>query len=63
MEGGKLILALKTVVNQHTFGSRIKGNSSLRLLSFMLSYVVVKLGVATYLENDGERLSKSKRIL
>jgi hypothetical protein len=51
MEGGKLIMDLKTIVNQWTFDFGIRRNSSLRLLSLMLSYMVVKFGVATSLEN------------
>jgi hypothetical protein len=55
MEGGNLIMDLKTIVNQWTFGFGIRRNSSLRLSSLMLSYMVVKFGAATSLENHGER--------
>jgi hypothetical protein len=54
MEGGKLILTLQTIVNQWTFGYGIKINSSLRLLSFLLSYMVVKFGSPRSLENSGK---------
>jgi hypothetical protein len=54
MEGEKIIMDLKIVVNQRTFGYGIKGNSSLRLSSLLLSYMVVKFGVVASLENRGE---------
>jgi hypothetical protein len=56
MEGGKLIMGSKTIVNQHTFGfGIIKKNSSLIVSSLQLSYMDVKFGVEVYLENLGER--------
>lgn len=44
MEGGKLILVLKTTVNQQTSSCGIKKNSSLRLLLLLLSCMVAKFG-------------------
>jgi len=55
MEGGKLIMHLKTIVNQQTFSYVIRRNSSLRLSSLLRLYMVVKFEVATSLENCGER--------
>jgi len=55
MEGGKLILILKIVVNWQTFGYAIRKISSLRLLSLLLSYIDVNLGDAISLMNLGER--------
>jgi len=55
MEGGKLIMDLKIVQNQRTFGFGISRNFSLRLSPFLLSYMVAKFGLATSLENRGER--------
>jgi hypothetical protein len=55
MEGGKLIMGLKTIVNQQTFGYGIRKNSSLRLSSLLLFYMDVKFGDVVSLENHGER--------
>jgi hypothetical protein len=55
MEGGNLIMGLKTIVNYWTFGYGIRKNSSLRLSLLMLFYMDVKFGDALYLENHGER--------
>jgi hypothetical protein len=55
MEGGKLILHLKTNVNPR--------NSSFKILSLMLSYMDVKFGVVASIENHGGRLSKSRSVL
>ena len=60
MEGGKLILVLKISVNQPIWSGGIKISSSLKLLSSMLSRMVVKYGGATFLENLGGILSKSR---
>jgi hypothetical protein len=50
MEGGKLIMGLKTIVNQRTFAYVIRRNSSLRLSSLLLFYMVMKFGATTSLE-------------
>ena len=61
--GWKLILVLKTIVNQQTLSCGIKISSFLKLLSPPLSCTVVKCGVATFLENLGGRLSKFRNVL
>jgi len=55
MEGGKLVMGLKTIVNQWTFGYGIRKNSSLRFLSLLSFYMDVKFEDAVSLENIGER--------
>jgi hypothetical protein len=55
MEGGKLIMGLKTIVNQWIFGYGIRKNSSLRLSLLLLFYMDVKFGDAVSLESHGER--------
>ena len=55
MEGGKLIMGSKTIVNQQNFGFGIKKNSSFTLSSLHLPYMDVNFWVAVYLENPGER--------
>jgi hypothetical protein len=52
---GKLIMGLKTIVNQLKFGVGIRRNSSLRLLLHLLLFMDVKLGVVVSLVNLGER--------
>ena len=54
MEGGKLIMDLKTIVNQLTFFFKIRRNSSLRLSLLLLSYMDVKFKAKTSFENHGE---------
>ena len=54
MEGAKLIINLKIIVNQHTFGFGIRINSYLRLSSLLLFYMDVKFGVATSLDDYRE---------
>jgi hypothetical protein len=48
---------LKIVVNHEIFGFGfwIRRHSSLRFSSLMLFYMIVKFGVATYLENHGKK--------
>ena len=70
MEGGKLILVLKITVNKLIWSCEIKISfkesceikisSSLKLFSSMLSYMVMKYGGATFLENLGVIWSKSR---
>ena len=55
-----IILVLKITVNQPIWSHGIKISSSLKLLSSLLSCMVVKYGGATFLENLGGRLSKSR---
>jgi len=62
MEVGNLVLVLKRIVNQWTFGSW-KNKSSLILSSLLLSYIDVKFGDTKSLENHGEKLNKSKSVL
>jgi hypothetical protein len=52
---GKLIMGLKTIVNQLIFGFGIRRNSSLRLLLHLLFFMDVKSGVVLCLVNPGER--------
>jgi hypothetical protein len=54
MEGRKIIMGLKIIVNYHTFGYGIRKRSSLRLLSLPLSCIVLKFGDAISLENPQE---------
>jgi hypothetical protein len=61
MEGGKLIMGSKIIVNQQNFGFGMKRKSSFTLSSLQLSYMDVKFGVAVYLDNLGERYSISKK--
>jgi hypothetical protein len=51
---GKLIMGLKTIVNQLIFGVGIIRNSSLRLLLHMLFFMGVKSRVVVSLMNPGE---------
>jgi hypothetical protein len=44
MKGGKVIMGLKTIVNQHTFGYGIRKNSSMRISTLLLFYMDVKFG-------------------
>jgi hypothetical protein len=60
---GKLIMGLKTIVNQMNFGVGIRRNSYLRLLLHLLFFMDVKYGAVVNLVNPGERWSKYKRIL
>ena len=60
MEGGKLILVLKIIVNQTIWSCRIKISSSSKLLSSMLSCMFLKYGGVSFLENLGGILSKYK---
>jgi hypothetical protein len=55
LRDGKLILGLKTIVNQLNFGVGIRRNSSLRLLLHMLFFMDVKYGVVVSLVNPRER--------
>jgi hypothetical protein len=55
MEGGKVIIDLNIVVNQRTFGFGIRIVSYLRLASLLLSYMVVKFGVAPNIETPPTR--------
>jgi hypothetical protein len=48
---GKLIMGLKTIVNQLIFGVGIRRNSSLRLLLHLLFFMDVKYGVVVSLVN------------
>jgi hypothetical protein len=52
---GKLIMGLKTIVNQLNFGVGIRRNSSLRLLLHLLFFMDVKYGAVVSLVNPGER--------
>jgi hypothetical protein len=52
---GKIIMGLKTIVNQLIFGVGIRRNSSLRLLLHLLFFMDVKYGVVVSLVNPGER--------
>jgi hypothetical protein len=52
---GKLIMGLKTIVNQLNFGVGIRTNSSLRLLLHLLFFMDVKYGAIVSLVNPGER--------
>jgi hypothetical protein len=52
---GKLIMGLKTIVNQLNFGVGIRRNSSLRLLLHLLFFMDVKSGAVVSLVNLGER--------
>jgi hypothetical protein len=52
---GKLIMGLKTIVNQLIFGVGLRRNSSLRLLLHLLFFMDVKYGVLVSLVNPGER--------
>ena len=61
--GGKFILSLKTIVNEYDFGYGIERNFSRRFLLLMLSYMVVKFGATTYLENIEIGLRKSINVL
>jgi len=54
MKGRNLIMDLKTIISQGTFDYEIRIKSSLRLLSLILSYMVVKSRVATSLDNHVE---------
>ena len=55
MEGGKLIMGLKTIVNQLNFVVGIRSNSSLRLFLHLLFLMDVKSGAIVSLVNFGER--------
>jgi hypothetical protein len=55
MDGGKLIMDLKKIVNQWTFVFGIRRNCSLRLSSLLLYHMVMKFGAVTSLENHGKR--------
>jgi hypothetical protein len=55
LRDGKLIMDLKTIVNQLIFGVEIRRNSSLRLLLYMLFFMDVKSGAGVSLVNPGER--------
>jgi hypothetical protein len=55
MEGEKLIMGLKKIVNQWTFGYEIRKKAYFRLSSLLLYYVVVKFGATTFLENHGKK--------
>jgi hypothetical protein len=52
---GKLIMGLKTFVNQPFFGFGIRRNSSLRLSLHMLVFMDVKSRIVVSLVNLGER--------
>jgi hypothetical protein len=52
---GKLIMGLKTIVNQLIFGVGIRRNSSLRLLLHLLFFMDVKSRAVVSLVNPGER--------
>jgi hypothetical protein len=52
---GKLIMDLKTIVNQLIFGVWIRRNSSLRLLLHLLFFMDVNYGVVVSLVNPGKR--------
>jgi hypothetical protein len=51
----KLIMGLKTIVNQLIFGVGIRRNFSLRLLLHLLFFMDVKSRVVVSLVNPGER--------
>ena len=51
----KLIMGLKTIVNELIFGVGIRINSSLRLFLYLLFFMDVKYGVVVSLVNPGER--------
>ena len=63
MDGGKLIMGLKIIVNYWTFGYGIRRNFPLILSSLLLSDMVVKFWSITSLESHGERQRKSKSVL
>jgi hypothetical protein len=50
----KLIMGLKTIVNQLIFGFGIRINSSLRLLLHLVFFMDVKPGAVVSLVNPGE---------
>jgi hypothetical protein len=52
---GKLIMGLKTIVNQPIFGVGIRRNFFLRLLLHLLFFMDVKSGVVVSLVNPVER--------
>jgi hypothetical protein len=52
---GKLIMGLKTIVNQSIFGYGIRRNSSLRFFLRLLFYMDANSGDAVSLMNLGER--------
>ena len=54
MEGGKLIMNLKAIINQNTSSFQMGRNSSLRLSSLLLSYMVEKFGATSSLNNHEE---------
>ena len=58
--GWKAFLVLKITVNQPISSCGIKRSSFFKVLSSMLSCMVVKYGGATFLEKLGGRLSKHK---
>jgi hypothetical protein len=51
---GKLIMGLKTIVNQLIFGVGIRKNSSLRLLLHLFFFMDVKSGAVVSPVNPGE---------
>jgi hypothetical protein len=55
MEGGNIIMGLKTIVNQWTFGFGIRKHVSFTLSSLYFSYMDVNFGDVVSLENLGER--------
>jgi hypothetical protein len=52
---GKIIMGLKTIVNQLIFGFGIRRNSFLRLLLHLIFFMDVKSGVVVSLVNPEER--------
>ena len=58
--GWKAYLDLEITVNQTFWSCGIKTSPSLKLLSSLLCCMVVKYGGATFLENIGGILSKSR---
>jgi hypothetical protein len=63
LEDEKIIMVLKTIVNQLIFGVGIRRNSCLRLLLHLIFFMDLKSGAIVSLVNLGERYSKYKRDL
>jgi hypothetical protein len=55
MDGGKIIMSLKTIVNLQNLGRGIRKNSSVRLSSLLLSYMDLNFRDAISLDNCGQR--------
>jgi hypothetical protein len=55
MEGGNIIMGLKTIVNQQTFGYGMRKKYSFRLSLLMLFYMDTMFWDVIYLDNCRER--------